>query len=140
MFGALERTPFSATCCEFKHKFPVIYAIDWMLWPGAQAINFAMVPAAYRVTYVNVVVLIWDTIMSAIKHSVRGQCDVIWRATSRSLRHNHYSCSRRIIQEHIPMLDKLINGDKKLEVDGVESTTDEIQEDASKPPPLTFGD
>lgn len=53
---------------EFKAKFPTIYLFDWVIWPPSQAINFALVPAKYRVLYVNFVTVLWDVFLSHMKH------------------------------------------------------------------------
>lgn len=53
---------------EFKTKFPTIYLFDWVIWPPTQAVNFALVPAQYRVLYVNGVTVLWDVFLSYIKH------------------------------------------------------------------------
>jgi len=66
--GLLEGRPLPACWREFCAKFPAVYAFDWLLWPPAQALNFSLVPPAYRVLYVNAVTVVWDVFLSYIKH------------------------------------------------------------------------
>jgi len=66
--GLLEGKSLVSCWSEFKCKFPTIYLFDWAIWPPTQAINFALVPAQYRVLYVNAVTVVWDIFLSYIKH------------------------------------------------------------------------
>jgi len=70
IYGAclLEGKSLGSCWLEFKEKFPTIYLFDWCIWPPTQAINFAFVPAPYRVLYVNGVTVLWDVFLSYIKH------------------------------------------------------------------------
>jgi len=70
IYGAslLEGKTLGSCWSEFKTKFPTIYLFDWFIWPPTQAINFALVPAQYRVLYVNGVTVLWDVFLSYIKH------------------------------------------------------------------------
>ena len=43
---------------------------DWALWPAAQALNFSVIPAQFRVLYVCGVTLCWNTFLSYYKHKV----------------------------------------------------------------------
>lgn len=70
IYGAslLEGRSLSECWVEFSQKFPTIYLFDWVIWPPSQAINFLLVPAPYRVLYVNCVTVIWDIFLSYMKH------------------------------------------------------------------------
>lgn len=64
----LERKTLKETNDELKEKFLFIYFIDWLLWPGAQYINFRYLETKYRVTFVNVCTALYNIFMSYVKH------------------------------------------------------------------------
>ncbi|XP_060580992.1 mpv17-like protein 2 [Ruditapes philippinarum] len=53
---------------EVKAKFWTVYMLDWCLWPPAQFINFFFLPPNLRVVYVSGITLVWNTILSWMKH------------------------------------------------------------------------
>jgi len=79
IYGAslLEGKTLASCWTEFKTKFPTIYLFDWVIWPPTQAVNFALVPAQYRVFYVNCVTVLWDVFLSYIKHKPDIDSDTI---------------------------------------------------------------
>ncbi|XP_025110402.1 mpv17-like protein 2 [Pomacea canaliculata] len=66
--GLLEGKPLKECFAEWKAKFITIYIADWCVWPPAQMINFYFLPTEFRVVYVSMVTLCWNSFLSYIKH------------------------------------------------------------------------
>lgn len=64
----LERKTLKETSDEIREKFLFIYVMDWMLWPGAQYVNFRYLDTKYRVTFVNICTALYNIFMSYVKH------------------------------------------------------------------------
>lgn len=45
----LEGQELKPSLKEFVHKFPMMYLLDWCIWPPTQAINFYFMPPQFRV-------------------------------------------------------------------------------------------
>jgi len=56
---------------EFKQKFPESFALNNAFWLPAQAINFKLVPAQYRIAYNGCCGFIWANILCILKR--RGE-------------------------------------------------------------------
>jgi len=53
---------------SLKEKFLQVYLCDWLLWPPFQMLNFTLVPLKFRVLFVNLMNLAWNTILSYFQH------------------------------------------------------------------------
>ncbi|KAK7100613.1 mpv17-like protein 2 [Littorina saxatilis] len=62
---------------EWSDKFLTIYMADWCVWPPAQFINFYFLPTRFRVLYVSMVTLCWNTFLSFMKHKDSHHHDVL---------------------------------------------------------------
>lgn len=57
------KAPHEAVASASARLKPALIA-NYALWPGAQAINFALVPPRQRILYVNVVAIAWTAVLS----------------------------------------------------------------------------
>jgi len=72
----LEGMAFRDLGKQFDEKFVTLYKYDCALWIPAQAFNFQYIPSRYRVLYVNMVTLFWNTISSYIMFNSEENCDL----------------------------------------------------------------
>lgn len=64
----MEGKSWKENIAELKKKFLPTYAVSFLVWPTAQAINFAFVPGAYRVVYISTVAFFWTVLLSYLKN------------------------------------------------------------------------
>ncbi|VDO18904.1 unnamed protein product [Heligmosomoides polygyrus] len=67
--GLLEGRTLRDAFGEYRTKMWHIWKVDASIWPPTQLISFWFLPPTVRVLYVNVVSLIYNCIMSFIKHN-----------------------------------------------------------------------
>jgi protein Mpv17 len=65
------KTPQEAAASASARLKPALVA-NYALWPGAQAVNFALVPPRQRILYVNVVAIFWTAVLSHLASSSGG--------------------------------------------------------------------
>ncbi|XP_067613185.1 mpv17-like protein 2 [Eurosta solidaginis] len=64
----LEKRSIQETNTELCDKFPIIYLMDWTVWPAAQFLNFRYLDTKYRVIFVNGCTALYNIFLSYIKH------------------------------------------------------------------------
>ncbi len=65
----MEGCTWEETVAEVRAKFLPTYLVDCTMWPIAQFLGFFLVPNRYRPTYVSVLTLGWNVLLSACKHT-----------------------------------------------------------------------
>lgn len=59
---------------ELSQKgFENIYIAEWLIWPPAQVINFALVPLRYRILFDNIISLGFDIYSPYVKYKTQFQ-------------------------------------------------------------------
>jgi len=61
---------------EFKSKSWRLYLAEWVIWPGAQMINFFFLPTRFRVLYDNTISLGYDVYTSYVKHEIPNDSEI----------------------------------------------------------------
>ena len=68
LIGKLEQKSWPDIQVELKQKYIPTYLTSCLFWPTAQVINFAFVPAVFRVAYISVATFVWMSFLSYIKN------------------------------------------------------------------------
>uniref|UniRef100_A0A914YUU6 Mpv17-like protein 2 n=1 Tax=Panagrolaimus superbus TaxID=310955 RepID=A0A914YUU6_9BILA len=53
---------------EYRRKFWTIFALDCVVWPPAQTVNFWLIPPPFRVFFVSSMIFVYTCCLSYIKH------------------------------------------------------------------------
>lgn len=69
--GSLEGESFQKVKSALQEKLWPSMKANWTLWPAAQVVNFALIPKAWQMLYVNFVGFTWNIILTYIAHDVR---------------------------------------------------------------------
>eukprot|EP01119_Soliformovum_irregulare_P025250 TRINITY_DN9302_c0_g1_i1.p1 TRINITY_DN9302_c0_g1~~TRINITY_DN9302_c0_g1_i1.p1 ORF type:complete len:219 (+),score=31.89 TRINITY_DN9302_c0_g1_i1:61-657(+) len=70
-----EGKDFEEVKAKLKADYVHTYTYDLALWIPAQTLNFFVVPASYRLLYVGVVSVFWNTYLSSVQNNSSEQQD-----------------------------------------------------------------
>lgn len=66
--GYMEGKQWEDNVSELRMKFLPTYVTSCLFWPGVQIVNFAVVPAVYRVAYISGMSFVWISFLSYVKN------------------------------------------------------------------------
>ncbi|KAG2491876.1 hypothetical protein HYH03_009828 [Edaphochlamys debaryana] len=75
-FRLLEGASAAEARASLAAKWGPTMAMNYVLWPAANIINFKFVPPEQRILYVNVVALFWSSVMSHMANRKEGPSQV----------------------------------------------------------------
>uniref|UniRef100_A0A914P868 Mpv17-like protein n=1 Tax=Panagrolaimus davidi TaxID=227884 RepID=A0A914P868_9BILA len=58
---------------EYRRKFWSIFAVDCIVWPPGQTINFWLIPSQFRVFFVSSMIFVYTCCLTYIKHQKEEQ-------------------------------------------------------------------
>ncbi|CAJ0569824.1 unnamed protein product, partial [Mesorhabditis spiculigera] len=67
--GLMEGHTLREGLAEYRRKFIHIFMLDCVTWPPFQFVNFMFLPPQFRVVYTNMVQLLYNMLISYIKHN-----------------------------------------------------------------------
>jgi hypothetical protein len=77
--GLMEGQAPAAAVAGMREKLKPTLLANWTIWPAANFINFAFIPAEQRILYVNVVYVSWvGRVGGMIGKGRRSKQDMVW--------------------------------------------------------------
>lgn len=63
-FGVVQQHNINVIKEDIEQNYLDILAVNYTIWPFAQAINFSLIPLRFQVLFVQIIALFWNTYLS----------------------------------------------------------------------------